>query len=1255
MKKIIKRILSALLAVILTGLLPMTAFAVNVSGAVYASSLSDNAELILTGDTTLIMDVQKDLKSISGNYALTITGEEWLNVVNSGGHAISVKSLTSSASMYLDSSKDGLNIDGNILITAGNVIVDAGGDGIYTQNGSITIEGGIISAECGSNCVAICAETGNVNVFAGNVTAKGDGKYGIYGNVIILRGTVNSFGLWGIRAEYNLVISGGKTTATGGLPIISMGDITIEGEVKATQTVDRIEGADAIYAEKNIIINSGTVTAETESTNANAIVSKNGNITVNGGFIFAKGVDKAICAENGTVTTKGSINATKGAWGIWAEKDISIDGGFVYATGMACGIWSGGSIAIDGDVNSYSQLGAAILAEQKVTVNHGNIVAVSIDENGIRGDEGIQFKDGRIRAEGGTDAVYTKHGAISITSPLIVVIPKNGTIRSDGKVIVDENGDATQIATISKVHTVLFNANGHGTAPADQHIADGESLPYTPMPAVDGWTFGGWYKDAACKTSFSYTSPITGNLTLYAKWTSDRPILSGTVKIKGTSKHYGDLLELEFSGDLADVPASKLHFEWQESNNKTTWTNIIGETGASCQTPSAGSTVNFYRVRVTADGYDGAVYSDARAVAPASVTDTIKGTVKITQESDNNAVLFIGLPITLSARNSADVEFTMDGMMYRWQRRPDTDSPWEYINNEFGKTYTPSDEDEQYYIRAEVSCRQLLGEIYSSSKWVYWRDIEHFVVFHMNGFGEQIPVQKIERGTYLKAPDEPVAEGWKFLGWYLDEACTVAHDFDKGPVTENFDLYAKWEKELVPGSYTITFDPAGGSVTPETAASGVDGKLPSLPMPTYADRTFNGWFTKRIGGEEITLDTVFTEDTVIYAHWGGGVNGLQTYPYNPFVDVKQGAFYCDAVLWAVNHDPQITKGTDATHFSPNATCTRGQVVTFLWRAAGCPAPLGSKNPFADVAESAFYYKAVLWAVEKGITKGTSETTFSPNAGCTRGQVVTFLHRYESQPEPKLVVIPFTDVPQNAYYYDAVRWAVGAKVTKGTDETHFSPNAICTRGQIVTFLYRDIAELNVLAADDFFLYVKDVYSIPGRGVYATGRVESGKVRKGDTVRLLTYDENNKPLQLITGVSSVDRNHVGVAEASQGDDVELLLYGVKTSMLHTGDAIVGERVPAEPRTTYIGRITLKETGKGGRSESIFSGYTPDVRIGTADVGCTVTGIWYAGLEPGHSANSITVTLDHPATACVGQELNVVENGNIVGVFIVEDVVK
>ena len=178
---------------------------------------------------------------------------------------------------------------------------------------------------------------------------------------------------------------------------------------------------------------------------------------------------------------------------------------------------------------------------------------------------------------------------------------------------------------------------------------------------------------------------------------------------------------------------------------------------------------------------------------------------------------------------------------------------------------------------------------------------------------------------------------------------------------------------------------------------------------------------------------------------------------SPFEDVAEDTYYYEPIRWAVNHDPQITNGTSPTTFSPNATCTRAQVVTFLWRAMGQPEPTKKDNPFTDVKEGQYYYKAVLWALEKGITTGTSATTFSPDSGCTRGQVVTFLHRAQGTPTPGSSVNPFTDVPAGQYYYDAVLWAVNhsPQITNGTSATTFSPNATCTRGQIVTFLYRSM--------------------------------------------------------------------------------------------------------------------------------------------------------------------------------------------------------
>ena len=173
-----------------------------------------------------------------------------------------------------------------------------------------------------------------------------------------------------------------------------------------------------------------------------------------------------------------------------------------------------------------------------------------------------------------------------------------------------------------------------------------------------------------------------------------------------------------------------------------------------------------------------------------------------------------------------------------------------------------------------------------------------------------------------------------------------------------------------------------------------------------------------------------------------------------FVDVPEGSYYEEAVNWAVEEG--ITTGTDATHFSPDGICTRAQAVTFLWRAAGSPAAKSAVMPFADVKAGSYYYDAVLWAVENGITKGTSDTMFSPDATCSRAQIVTFLWRSQKSPAAG-TANPFTDVKASAYYADAVLWAVKEDVTKGTTNTTFSPDANCTRAQIVTFIWRALAE------------------------------------------------------------------------------------------------------------------------------------------------------------------------------------------------------
>ena len=193
-------------------------------------------------------------------------------------------------------------------------------------------------------------------------------------------------------------------------------------------------------------------------------------------------------------------------------------------------------------------------------------------------------------------------------------------------------------------------------------------------------------------------------------------------------------------------------------------------------------------------------------------------------------------------------------------------------------------------------------------------------------------------------------------------------------------------------------------------------------------------FTFKMPGSKVTVETSFKL--------------IETEPENPFTDISKSDYFYDAVLWAA--DKGITSGVTETLFAPNSSCTRAQIVTFLWRANGSPVVDYAMN-FTDVPADAYYADAVRWAVSKGITSGTSATTFAPDMTVTRAQTVTFLYRAAGT--PAVTGGSFADVDANAYYADAVAWAVAEGITSGTSATTFSPDAACTRAQIVTFLYR----------------------------------------------------------------------------------------------------------------------------------------------------------------------------------------------------------
>ena len=355
------------------------------------------------------------------------------------------------------------------------------------------------------------------------------------------------------------------------------------------------------------------------------------------------------------------------------------------------------------------------------------------------------------------------------------------------------------------------------------------------------------------------------------------------------------------------------------------------------------------------------------------------------------------------------------------------------------------------------------GTFYDKLKGAYAEtdySIQGHEVTYMDG--EDVYAMQVVNGK-ASAPDTPVKSGYRFVGWYNGNA---KWDFDT-PVTENLTLTAKWEKihtsaPSAPRYDVAVSDGAHGSVTvsPKSASKGSTVTVIVTPDKGYTLETLSvtdkngsalnltdkggGKYTFTMPSGPVTVAATFMDDNTML---------------NFFVDVPAGAYYYDAVLWAA--EGAIVTGTDAVHFSPDASCTRAQIVTFLWRAAGSPV-VNYAMDFNDVDGGTYYAEAVRWAASEKIVEGTTAETFAPDAAVTRAQVVTMLYRFAKAQgmdttQGGMAIREFDDfdaVP--AYALEAMDWAVNAGVLKG-DNNRLLPQDNCTRAQIVTMLYRALGE------------------------------------------------------------------------------------------------------------------------------------------------------------------------------------------------------
>lgn len=617
----------------------------------------------------------------------------------------------------------------------------------------------------------------------------------------------------------------------------------------------------------------------------------------------------------------------------------------------------------------------------------------------------------------------------------------------------------------ANTYTVKFNANGGTGTMADQgftYVTDdaaGAQLSDNTFTKA-GFHFAGWATSAGGAVVYSDQQSVKnlasgGSVTLYAVWVQNVYGISGRIT----------------SASNADVTVKLMCGNTQIGDSKT-----VSMTGSTTGTYDFSNIpAGTYNIVATQD-----VSGKTRTVTALVVVTDKNQTENVTVPSgDTNSVLDVkentrpvvvgGLDDEASTKAEAgkSVTVTMTVEKQEEQQLPDTASQAEQQTQEaISEIKAEASGKTLEFMDIEVEKKvQESGQPDIPEKLAVTNTVMEIVIpYDMTG-KSNITVYRNHNGSaaaFTQLSTRPVS-GAVDGTYYLDTVNHLIYVY-----TQKFSTYAIGYNTQSGGgsgsggsssgnSSTISTPSAKNgtvSVSPKSASKGTTVTVTVTPDKGYVLETLtvtdasgkkldlknlgSGKYSFTMPASKVEVKATFMEDNTML---------------NYFVDVPASAYYYDAVLWAAEQG--ITGGTDATHFSPDGVCTRAQAVTFLWRAAGSPAPSATAMPFTDVAADSYYYNAVLWAVENGITVGTSSTTFSPDLKCSRAHIMTFLWRSEKSPAAGSVN-PFTDVSADAYYADAVLWAVKESVTNGTSSATFSPDADCTRAQIVTFIWRTLA-------------------------------------------------------------------------------------------------------------------------------------------------------------------------------------------------------
>ncbi len=753
----------------------------------------------------------------------------------------------------------------------------------------------------------------------------------------------------------------------------------------------------------------------------------------------------------------------------------------------------------------------------------------------------------------GNDGPY-KSDLISTNDSSIVVTPPEDPVRENYRFVGWATGDGTMWTDFSTpitedltlyavweslaTFTVTFDVGTSAiSAPQPQTVHGGQTIDTPEEPLLDGYRFVGWYVDE--QTPWDFNTPVTEDMTLFAGWDYDRFNFINSSSAFGSGRTY------EITGKYLEALKSGL----SSADWRFVYDYMTDSWSGSCFGMSA-----VYALRYAGRIDPGYFQSGADVLydlATPKSDQTIFNLINyyhLQQATPHGGTYFFELPYLKRTYNQELVELLQSGV-----------GPV-VVSFVFGEKYYSVDEiqrgDSSGHAIVAMDCETNKDGSYSILIWdpnqrtmdtmvisKDYQSIRFTSILSALNYGEYAvittnqPVAQASstfdyiniqeylsgkavsaqtstsanifdttlssytltagNGEYVEFRDGKYISGTMELGLnlFVEGDGTATADFvlpDSSSYTLVVPEDSAGEVSLLLGDYYVSADSDGLKslkITDDGQISISSDRAAPQTLSVTSDALGDSWNSVTVSGTDtglavdvgdeevavtsdsnisatVTGSNVFTQKAstaqtvsvtpagVTVSTASGSLTAEETpekpADSNPFTDVPSDAYYHDAVLWAVENG--ITSGTGATTFSPNAACTRAQAVTFLWRAAGSPEPGIAENPFTDVASDSYYYKAVLWAVEKGITSGTSAATFSPNATCSRAQIVTFLWRAQQSPSVSASGA-FTDVGADAYYAKAVDWAVSEGITSGTSATTFSPNADCTRAQIVTFLWR----------------------------------------------------------------------------------------------------------------------------------------------------------------------------------------------------------